>query len=44
MCETLGLEYSDKLFKDRKRFRNRNNHYTIKSYGDYGIDLVEMFE
>ena len=43
MCETFGLEYSEELFKEKMRIRNKGNRDSLKGYGDYGLDLDDMF-
>lgn len=43
MCEVLGLEYSEELFKNKLNIRNKGNRNNLKGYGDYGIDLDDMF-
>lgn len=43
MCEVFGLDYSEELFKEKLRIRNRGNRSNLKGYGDYGIDLGDMF-
>lgn len=43
MCETFGLEYSEELFKNKLKIRNKGNQYNLKGYGDYGLDLNDMF-
>lgn len=43
MCEAFGLEYSGKLFKEKIRIRNKGNQNNLKGYGDYGMDLDDMF-
>ena len=43
MCETFGLEYSEELFKEKMKIRNKGNQNNLKGYGDYGIDLNDMF-
>lgn len=43
MCGALGLEFSDELFKNKLNIRNKGNRNNLKGYGDYGIDLDDMF-
>lgn len=43
MCETFGLEYSEELFKEKMKIRNKGNRDNLKGYGDYGLDLDDMF-
>lgn len=43
MCETFGLEYTEEMFKEKLRIRNKGNRSNLKGYGDYGIDLDDMF-
>lgn len=43
MCGVLGLEFSEELFKEKLRARNKGNRNNLKGYGDYGIDLDDMF-
>lgn len=43
MCKVLGLEYSNEMFKEKIRLRNKGNRKNLKGYGDYGIDLDDMF-
>lgn len=43
MCESFGLEYSEELFKEKLRIRNKGNQNNLKGYGDYGIGLDDMF-
>lgn len=43
MCETFGLEYSEELFKEKTRIRNKGNQNNLKGYGDYGLDLDDLF-
>lgn len=43
MCEVLGLDYSEEMFKEKLRIRNKGNRSNLKGYGDYGIDLNDMF-
>lgn len=43
MCEVLGLDYSEEMFKEKLRIRNKGNRSNLKGYGDYGIDLDDMF-
>ena len=43
MCEALGLDYSEEIFKEKLRIRNKGNRSNLKGYGDYGVDLDDMF-
>lgn len=43
MCEVLSLDYSEEVFKEKLRIRNKGNRSNLKGYGDYGIDLNDMF-
>lgn len=43
MCEVLSLDYSEEMFKEKLRIRNKGNRSNLKGYGDYGIDLDDMF-
>lgn len=43
MCEVFGLDYSEELFKEKLRIRNKGNRSNLKGYGDYCIDLSDMF-
>ena len=43
MCEVFGLEYSEGLFKEKMKIRNKGNKNNLKGYGDYGMDLDDMF-
>lgn len=43
MCEAFELEYSEELFKKKLKTRNKGNQNNLKGYGDYGIDLDDMF-
>ena len=43
MCETFELDYSEELFKEKMRIRNKCNQNNLKGYGDYGLDLDDMF-
>lgn len=43
MCETFGLDYSEELFKEKMRIRNKGNKNNLKGYGDYGLDLDDIF-
>lgn len=43
MCEVFRLEYSEELFKNKLKIRNKGNQNNLKGYGDYGIDLNDMF-
>jgi len=43
MCEVLGLEFTDELFKEKLRIRNKSNRSNLKGYGDYGISIDDMF-
>lgn len=43
MCEVLGLEYSEELFKDKVKRSDRACDNNLKGYGNYGLDLDDMF-
>lgn len=43
MCEVFGLEYSEELFKNKLKIRNKGNQNNLKGYGNYGLDLDDMF-
>lgn len=43
MCEILRLDYSEGLFKEKLRVRNKGNRNNLKGYGDYGISIDDMF-
>ena len=43
MCEVLGLDYSEDMFKEKLRIRNKGNRDNLKGYGDYGIRIEDMF-
>lgn len=43
MCEALGLEYSDELFKEKSKIKTRGDRVKIKAYLDYGQTLDDIF-
>ena len=43
MCEVFNLNYSERLFKEKLKIRNKGNVNNLKGYGDYGIKLNDMF-
>jgi predicted protein tyrosine phosphatase len=43
MCEVLELDYSEELFKEKLRIRNKGNRDNLKGCDDYGIRLEDMF-
>ena len=43
MCEVFRLGYSEELFKEKIRIRNKGEKINLKGYGSYGLDLDDMF-
>lgn len=43
MCEVFMLGYSEELFKEKIRIRNKGEKINLKGYGSYGLDLDDMF-
>lgn len=43
MCNTLGLTFVQEEFKRRLKISSKKCHEDLKGYGDFGINLDDMF-
>jgi predicted protein tyrosine phosphatase len=43
MCKTFGLIFSQEEFKKRLKISSKKCHEDLKGYGDFGINLDDMF-
>lgn len=43
MCNTFGLTFDKKEFKRKKQISSKKCHENLKGYGDFGINLDDMF-
>lgn len=44
MCNVFNLEYSDELFKDKKKLgEKKEKEFDLKFYNDFGININDMF-
>jgi len=43
MCRAFNLDYSEEMFKEKIKRSDRVCRNNLKGYGDYGIDLKDMF-